>query len=437
MPAAARKVNLTDRSMLALKPAPAGKRLMVWDGMQPNLGVRVTDQGRRSFVVVRRLPGAAQPTWTVLGQYPTISLADARRAAREALGALAEGKHPSEVREQRHRAAADRAASTFAAAAEDFIRYHARKRDKHGNLLRTSAGTAADIRRFLVPAWGERPIAAISHRDVFATIEAIVDRGDERQPGRRRRQGGPNAARHALAAARLVFGWAYARDLIAVNPCARIDPKDVHGPAPIRNRVLTNDELRIVWRTAEATPYPYGPLVQMLALTGQRLGEIAEATWSEIDLDLALITIPAERMKAKIAHTVPLTPTAVVILEGLPRFTDGDLAFSTSGGRKPFSGFSKAKARFDKAAGIAENWTLHDIRRSVRTALSSLGVLPHISELTIGHKQQGIAAVYDRHRYDQEKRDALSKWEARLLAIVGSPEPAPDNVVPMPMRARA
>lgn len=437
MPTAARKINLTDRSLLALKPAIAGKRAMVWDGIQPNLAVRVTDKGRRSFVVVRRLPGAAKPTWTVLGQYPTISLANARRAAREALGAMAEGKHPSELREQKRRAAAERTASTFGAVAEDFIRRYEQRRDRDGRLLRTAADTAADIRRFLVPAWGDRPIAAITHRDLITTVEAILDRGDKDQPGRRRREGGPNAARHALAAARLVFGWAFGRDLIAVNPCARIKAAEVHGAPPARDRVLSDDELRTVWRVAGETPYPYGPLVHLLMLTGQRLGEIAEARWSEVDLDQAVLIIPAERMKGKIAHTVPLTPAAVAILEGLPRFAGGDFLFSGTFGHKPFSGFSKAKARFDKAAGIAANWTLHDIRRSVRTNLSSLGVLPVIAELTIGHKQQGIAAVYDRHRYDNEKRDALLKWEARLLTIVVAREPQPqdDNVVRL--RARA
>src|SRR5271165_3524938 len=105
MPAAARKIALTDRSLKAMKPAPTGKRLTVWDGIQPNLAVRVTDKGRRSFVVVRRRSGEASPTWATLGEYPTLGLADARKAAREALAALSEGKAPREVKAEKRRAA--------------------------------------------------------------------------------------------------------------------------------------------------------------------------------------------------------------------------------------------------------------------------------------------------------------------------------------------
>jgi integrase len=142
-------------------------------------------------------------------------------------------------------------------------------------------------------------------------------------------------------------------------------------------------------------------------------------------------------MKGKVAHTVPLTPAAAEILEGLPRFLAGPYVFTTTGGARPISGFSKMKARLDGLVGEIKPWTLHDIRRSVRTGLSSLGVLPVIAELTIGHKQQGIAAVYDRHRYDEEKRDALMRWEAKLRAIT-APEPEPDeNVVKLRAGARS
>jgi integrase len=206
--------------------------------------------------------------------------------------------------------------------------------------------------------------------------------------------------------------------------------------------VLADDELCAVWRAAEATPYPYGQLVRMLILTGQRRDEIAGARWGEIDLDAGLLTIGAGRMKAKAGHSVPLTPAAVEMLRGLPRFVRGDFAFSGQAGDRPFSGFSKAKARLDRATGSIAPYTLHDLRRTVRTRLSELGVAPFVAELVLAHTQQGVAKVYDLHRYDAEKRDALEKWEARLLSIVApAPEPEPeaasDNVVPMPARARA
>lgn len=405
MPAAVRKVALTDRSLKALKPAPGGKRTTVWDAMMPGLAVRVTDKGRLSFVAVRRRPGQAQPTWNTLGEYPAMSLAEARRVARDALGDLAAGKDPRQAKKAQRLEA-----ETFGAVAEQFIRrYEARG-------LRRGAETAATIRRELIPAWHDRPIASIAHRDIIDVIEAIRDQGGERAaPGSKRKAGGPYAARHVLAAARLVFGWAFRRDAIAADPCARIKAVELHGSPEARDRVLDNDELRIVWAAADQASYPFGPLVCLLLLTGARLREVAEASWGEIDLDAETLTVPTSRMKGKVAHVVPLCPAALAIVRDLPRFAGGDYLFSTTAGLRPISGFSKFKANFDRAVATIPAWTLHDLRRTCRTGLSSLGVLPVIAELVIGHKQQGIAKVYDLHRYDDEKRAALLQWEERLL----------------------
>jgi integrase len=275
------------------------------------------------------------------------------------------------------------------------------------------------IRRELIPTWGERPITEITRRDVIARIEEIVDRGGERPAaGTRRRAGGPYAARHALSAARKLFKWAVGRDLLAASPCDRIKAAELHGAPARRDRVLGEEELRQVWAAAESTPYPYGPLIRLLILTGQRRDEIAGARWGDIDLNGALLTIGPERMKAGQAHAVPLTRSAVEILKGLPRFALGDFVFSGQTGAKPFSGFSKAKTRLDRLTGGIAPYTLHDLRRTIRTRLAELGISPFIGELVIGHTQKGVHAVYDLYRYTEEKREALERWEERLLAIL-------------------
>jgi integrase len=445
MPIAARKVSLTDKSLRALKPAPAGKRVTVWDALMPGLAVRVTDKGKRSFYAVKRRAGWVQPTWALLGAYPVTTLAEARAKAREVLGALAAGDDPATLAAAKREAQAEaerrRRESTFRAVAEEFIR-------RHVVGLRAARMTEGIVRRELIPAWGERPIAEISRRDVIKLVEAILDRGGEKPaPGTRRKAGGPYAARHALAVARKLFNWAAGRDLLAVSPCDRIKAAELHGAPEARDRVLSDHEIREVWKAAEATPYPYGALVKLLMLTGQRRDEIAGAKWSEIDLSAGLLTIGAGRMKAKTGHIVPLTPAAIEILKALPRFATGDYVFSGQTGDKPFSGFSKAKKRLDeeiaKASGAVAPYSLHDLRRTVRTRLAELGVTPFVGELVIGHTQKGVHAVYDLHRYDAEKRAALEQWEAKLLAILApEPEPeatspAPDNVVSMPARVRA
>jgi integrase len=439
MTAAARKINLTDRSLKALRAPPAGGSGIVWDAMLPGMAVRVGKKGKLSFYAVRRRRGAKQVSWILLGHYPVVSLAEARAKAREALAALMEGHHPVAQAEEAERR---RRATSFAAVAEDFCSRLDRRqvpKARGKGPLRDPATLAATIRRELIPVLGEKPIAEVSRLDVIKLIEGILDRGGDRPaPGTRRPSGGPYAARHALAAARRLFAWMVDRELLTESPTERVKAAATHGAPEARTRVLTDEELRRVWAAlSEKTPYPYGPLVKMLLLTGQRREEVAGATWSEVDLSRALLTIGAERMKAGAAHVVPLTPAVIEILEALPRFAAGGFVFSGQTGAKPFSGFSKAKKRLDgETPGIAP-YTLHDLRRTVRTRLSGLGVMRTVSELVLAHTQTGLDAVYDLHTYDAEKRAALLKWEARLLAIV-APEPEPESkVVPMPARARA
>jgi integrase len=169
--------------------------------------------------------------------------------------------------------------------------------------------------------------------------------------------------------------------------------------------------------------YPYGPVFQLLILTGQREREISDASWSEIDFEKRLLTIPAARMKGGRAHEVPLAPMATGLLEDLPRWVAG-CVFSTTSGAKPINGFSKAKARIDKLSGVSD-WVFHDLRRTVRTHLSALPVQDLVRELVIAHAKPGLHRVYDLHAYQDEKRHCLELWEKRLMAIV---EPPPPNV---------
>jgi integrase len=405
------KLTLTDRYIKSAKPAPVGGRIIHWDAAQPALGVRVTDKGKKSFVVVRRLADSDKLHYSTLGAYPELSLADARRRAPEVLRTLAQGQTPKQleeerkrVEEERKRAEAARFRNTFRSVAEFFITEHLPR-------LRGKRPAEALVRDTLIVAWGDRPVTDIGRRDVIELVKRVAhDRGRY-------------AAHHTYAQASKLFNWALANDKggLEFNPCSRLKIVDLIGPAVARDRVLSDRELALVWRAACTLGYPFGDLYRALMLTGQRLAEIAEARWSEMDIGKAVLVIPAERMKSKITHAVPLAPAMLALLDGLPRFAGGDFVFSTAGGRRPVSGFSKAKARLDREVakiGEVADFDIHDIRRSVRTNLSSLGVAPLIAELTIGHKQQGVQAVYDLHRYDAEKRAALEAWEAKLLGIV-------------------
>jgi len=171
--------------------------------------------------------------------------------------------------------------------------------------------------------------------------------------------------------------------------------------------------------------------VRLLLLTGQRLREVAEMAWSEVDLAKAIWTVPADRMKADANHIVPLAPEAVAILESLPRWT-GPFVFSTTGGRRPIANFSGIKEKFDALMPGVESWRFHDLRRSMRTGLSALRIPDTVSELCIAHTQKGLHKVYDRHAYIDEKRHAFEAWENHVLAIC---EPGtPSNVIPIMAR---
>jgi integrase len=206
-----------------------------------------------------------------------------------------------------------------------------------------------------------------------------------------------------------------------VNACRPKEP---------RTRVLDDGELRALWSASGRIGYPFGPLVRLLMLTGQRKSEVSDARWREFEGKLW--TIPVARMKAKASHVVPLTDDALAVLQDLPRFTREDYLFSTTRGATAIDGFSKAKARFDSVVSAelgrtVTPYVLHDIRRTVRTRLSALPISDKVAELVIGHTQQGLHKIYDQHAYLDEKRHALELWAAKLRDII---HPPPPNVVP-------
>jgi integrase len=161
-----------------------------------------------------------------------------------------------------------------------------------------------------------------------------------------------------------------------------------------------------------------------LLLTGQRRDEVAGMRWREIDLKAKLWTIPEERFKSGVSHQVPLVPDMIAILETLPKSFDH--LFSTTQGRKPVSGYSKAKQLLDQRMAPATRWTFHDLRRTCRTHLSALRVPDTVAEMVIGHGRKGLQRVYDQHQFADEMREALGLWAGQLRDIV---TPAPANVI--------
>jgi integrase len=262
----------------------------------------------------------------------------------------------------------------------------------------------------IIPAWSGRRSSSITRPDVHALLDAIADRGS------------PVMANRVLAAIRRLFNWATERDLVAVSSWEK-----VKAPAAetSRDRVLSDDELCLVWQGAETIGWPFGPIVQMLILTGQRRAEVAGMRWAEVDLANRIWTIPAARCKNNIEHRVPVSNQAIAILESLPRIAGSELIISYTG-RSPFDGFGPAKVRLDAAIAVKSgapvpDWRLHDLRRTFATGCARLGVqLPVVEKLLnhVGGSFRGVAGVYQRFDFASEQRSAVEIWARHVESVV-------------------
>jgi integrase len=405
-----------------LRPDDPGYRKPWWDTRAPGLCIR---QGADvAFYTGKRPPNSSKFTWVKLGDYPALPLADARSRNNEIVGAIVDGRPPPPPAKD---------VVTFADVAEEFIET-VLPLTRKGQKKRTAKAEERAFRQEVLPVLGAKPIIRITHRDIVDCLEGLAGRTAQR--GARLETGGPHAARKVLPTLNRLFEWAAYRGKggLQSNPMTAVVAAELLSGKSfntVRDHVPNDVDLRIIWQAAEATPYPFGPLIKALLLTGQRLSEIAEACWSELDEAHTTLEIPPERMKNRQAHAVPLTEWMRALLDELPHFKDGDFLFSTAAGKRPISGFSKMKARFDRTVatiGDVQPWRLHDLRRAVRTGLSRAGVLPFHAELVIAHQQMGVHAVYDLFRYHTEKLDALAGWEA-LLVKNGITDPPPANVV--------
>jgi integrase len=246
---------------------------------------------------------------------------------------------------------------------------------------------------------------------------------------------GPVAADRTLAYVRKAFNWHATRDdqfnVPVVRGMARVKPKE-----RARTRVLSDDEIRAIWPDL-AKAETFGAFTKTLLLTAQRRDEVSHMSCKEIGSD-GIWTIPAERYKAKRPNFVPLSRAALAVIAAQPKYDDCDYVFA-SRAKTPYSGYSKSKAKLDKAVFAAmkkqakkgakvepiPNWTLHDLRRTAKTLMARAGVRPDISERVLGHVIAGVEGTYDRHSYADEKRDALEKLAAIIERIV---TPLPSNV---------
>jgi integrase len=401
----------------------------------PNLIVRVSPKGRKTFALYTRFPGNPNPTRRALGKYSSMTLDEARNKARGWLALIEKGRDPADeeraakVEQERQRA------NSFRSVFEDFVAAKLSKERKGWAVER-------DMRKSFLEPWNGRPITDIQPEDVAAVIKAKV------------KAGAPMQARNLLLNAKRFFQWCVDQHSYGIkfNPAAPLKPTALCGELIARDRRLDDAEIFAFLRAARRTSYPYGAVYQLLLLTGLRLNECCDAKWDEFDFAKGVWTISASRMKGKNGrareHIVPLTDDILRVINSLPRFESGEFLFSTDFGRNAVWMGTRVKERLDERMlrtlrAMARKrgddsrkvelapWVNHDLRRVVRSGLSKLKIVDEVAEAVLAHVRPGIRGVYDRHDYLAEKREALTMWAGRLRDIT---EPPPDNVTKLQAR---
>jgi integrase len=414
------KRDFTDRFLKAIKPAPAGKRVLYWDAQVPGFGIRVTDKtvpGSGSFVLTTRYPGSDNPTARLIGEYPAMALATAREIARGWRDDIRQGVDPKLKEERRRQAEARQRAQTFKAAFEAYA-------DDRLTKLRSGAVVRSIVERLTYPAWDDRPLREITRADAKELIRKVAQKT-------------PVNANRLLAYLKTFGTWAIDEELIDNSPFASIK-RPTSEKDRARDRTLSDIELRAFWRACGEMGI-FGRAFQVMALTGQRRTEVGAMRWSELNLKDKVWTLPKTRTKAKRGHEVPLSDAVVEIIAKTPKL--GDYVF-TSRGDRPISGWGKSKEQLDRifavklvevAVEMGEDapelapWHLHDLRRSAATYMGKLAVSRVTIAKVLNHTIPGVTSVYDRHEYEPEKRTALDRWATHLLGIVKGK--ADNNVV--------
>lgn len=390
--------NLTALLVDSAKVGAGKRRSTYWDHKQPGFGLRVTEGGHKSWVVVYRYNGRLR--WLTLGTYPPLSLADAREQARKSLADIQKGTDVAEVKQE------ERRGDTFRELTEQYIAEYAKIKNKPGTLREKERVIKVD----LLPSWGHRKAADITRREVIALLDEVAARGARIHANR------------VLALVSSIFNWAVAKEIVPATPAVRLVKP---GHEQSRDRVLEDEEVRKVWRSLESEPPVFANIFRLLLLTGQRRSEVREMPWSELDLNSGWWTIPGERTKNKLTHRVALVGEALAILKSLEAAKgDSEYVFVGKDGVRPVVGLGKSLKRVVEHSGVASR--VHDLRRTLSTNMGRLGVDESVISKVLNHvDKKNVTGIYNRHRYDEEKRMAMMKWDRGLRELLmGRPEPA-------------
>jgi integrase len=399
---------LTDIAIKNLKPGV--QRREIPDPGARGLYVIVQPTGVKGFAVRYRFAGHPRKFTLEAG----ISLAAARKATADAMYEVQQGRDPGAAKAQLRATNEQAEENTLRAVCDEYFL-------REGADLRSRELIEKSLKRLVYPTaiggkgrLGDRQIESIRRSEIVKLLDKIED------------ESGPVMADRVLAYVRKILNWHATRSDDFKSPIvrgmARTKPKE-----RARKRVLNDDELRAVWRTAEDFEGPFGYFVRFVLLTLARRNEASEMADCEVIGDDWII--PGSRYKTKLDHLIPLSPAARDLLASIPRVENGrnDRLFFTTDGHKPFSGFSKFKKEFDKVCGV-KGWVIHDLRRTGRSLMSRAKIDADHAERCMGHVIGGVRETYDRYEYRDEKKQAFEALAALMRTVVVGPQ---NNIVPL------
>lgn len=370
---------MTDIAIRALMPPDKGQ-VTHWDDSLPGFGVRVSQGGTKTFIVIS---GPTRRRFTI-GRFGQVSLKQARDESRKLQAGLTLGIVEKKT------------SPTFIEAKDLFLDTCEAK---------NRPNTVYEYRRHLKNhfAFGRTRLAEIQRHDIQRRLNKL--------------QSTPAEQHHAYVTLKVFFNWAVSEDLIETSPLASMRLPNRSKP---RERVLSEYELKQVFDLARTHPWPYGQIVQLLILTGQRRSEIGGLRWEWIDREDRTITLPADFTKNRQTHRFPFGRLVAAIFDSLPE--TGEFVFPGKTKQSTvFNGFSKCKERFDRDLGNVAHYTLHDLRRTFSSNLAMLGTPIHVTEKLLNHKSgtiSGVAAVYNRHSYMDEMRRAVRTHDQYLDSLI-------------------
>lgn len=411
--------RITNESVRAAKPAEGAKKdAYLWDDKLSGFGLKTTPKGAKSFVYSYRMEGGrdANKRRTTIGGVGEFTADEARKRAAQLARLVADGIDPRRAKEDRQREQIELAFDRYAGL---FIDEYLKVRWRGGWKI-----AAGYLRCEAIPHFKDRPITQITAGDVSALMRKMAGRVATR--------------RNTFSVLRKLFRWAIGEGDLAETPMRYMEPP----PSPAaRERVLETRELATIWKAADRIGYPFGSFVQVLMLTGQRREEVAALSWSELDQAARAWTLPSARAKNNKAHWVPLADQAMAVFDSAARLQLGLLLDATdpvswprkgwvftANGEKPVTGYSFAKKHLDKAIAeilaerVAEGgtasetmaeWRFHDLRRTLATGFQQQGSRFEVTEAMLNHvgmSRKGVAGVYQKHEWADEKRVEIEKW---------------------------